>query len=40
MIWGIFRECLGGVAACGLLRKKNPQTNAITPPEPMSLGFA
>jgi len=22
--WGLFRECLGGFAACGLLRKTTP----------------
>ena len=27
MIEGIFRECLGGFAACDLLRKKSPQSS-------------
>jgi hypothetical protein len=29
MIGGMFRECLGGFAACGLLRKTFPQSSAF-----------
>jgi len=36
MIEGIFRECLGGFAACGLLHKKFPQSPAFSRPERMS----
>jgi len=27
MIGGSFRECLGGFAACGLLRENSPQSS-------------
>jgi hypothetical protein len=30
MIGGSFRECLGGFAACGLLRKNFPQSSALS----------
>ena len=40
MIGGILRECLGGFAACGLLRKKIPQSSTFSRPERMSLGCA
>jgi hypothetical protein len=36
MIGGIFRECLGGFVAYGLLRKKSPQLSAFSQPEGMS----
>ena len=32
MIGGIFRECLGGFAACGLLRKTSPQSSTFSRP--------
>jgi hypothetical protein len=32
----LFRECLGGFAACGLLRKKISQSSAFSRPERMS----
>jgi hypothetical protein len=30
MIGGSFRECLGGFAACGLLRKNFPQSSGLS----------
>jgi hypothetical protein len=33
MIGGSFRECLGGFAACGLLRKNFPQSSDLSQPE-------
>jgi hypothetical protein len=29
MVGGSFRECLGGFAACGLLRKNFPQSSNL-----------
>ena len=40
MIGGVFRECLGGFAACGLLRKKLPQSSPLSRPERMPWGCA
>jgi hypothetical protein len=38
MIGGSFRECLGGFAACGLLRKNFPQSSAFSRPKRISWG--
>jgi hypothetical protein len=39
MIGGSFCECLGGCAACGLLRKNFPQSSAHTRPKRISWGY-
>ena len=36
MIEGRFRECLGGCAACGLLRKNVPQSSNLSRAERIS----
>ena len=38
MTGGSFRECLGGCAACGLLRKNFPQSSDLSRPERISWG--
>jgi hypothetical protein len=39
MIGGVFRECLGGFAACGLLRKKNPAIIRLLPTRTNVMGL-
>jgi hypothetical protein len=39
MIGGSFRECLGGFAACGLLRKKLPPIIRPLPTKANSMGL-